>query len=188
NNVHTSTGKAPFEVIEGRPKSPLLLKMHGKIFAADEYSRDLKESFQKIKETISISQMKQKVAAADKHRRALTFKEDEWVLLKFPKARLKYKSGKNPTGHQKYYAKLAKRYYGPFQVLKPINEMAYKLKLPSHWFIHNDFHVSLLKPYKGEPPTTPVIEDPPKFEGQEEVLQPESILRHEDKVLRSGKT
>ena len=66
--------------------------------------------------------------------------------------------------------------------------MAYKLILPDHWLIHNAFHVSLLKPYKGEPPKEPVIEEPPEFEGLEEVLQPESILRHEDKVLRSGKT
>ncbi|MCO5547639.1 hypothetical protein L7F22_001090 [Adiantum nelumboides] len=187
NIVHTSTEKAPFEVIEGRPKSPLLRKVHGKIFAADEYSRDLKESFQKIKEAISISQQKQKVAA-NKHRRALAFKENDWVLLKFPKARLRHTLGKNPTRHQKYYAKLAKRYYGPFQILKPINEMAYQLKLSNHWLIHNAFHVSLLKPYKGEPPSEAITEDPPKVEDQEEVLQPESILRHEDKVLRHGKT
>ncbi|MCO5552875.1 hypothetical protein L7F22_006394 [Adiantum nelumboides] len=76
NTVHTSTGKAPFEVIEGRPKVPLLLKVHGKIFAADEYSRDLKESFQKIKEAISIAQQKQEVAA-NKHQRALAFKEND---------------------------------------------------------------------------------------------------------------
>ncbi|MCO5604878.1 hypothetical protein L7F22_059052 [Adiantum nelumboides] len=184
NTVHTSTGKAPFEVIEGRSKSSLLLKVHGKIFAVDEYSRDLKESFQKIKEAISIAQQKQK-AAANKHRRALAFKENDWVLLKFPKARLRHTMGKNPTGHQKYYAKLAKRYYGPFQILKPINEMAYQLKLPNHWLIHNAFHVSLLKPYKGEPPKEAIMEDPPEVEGQEEVLQPESVLRHEDKVLRN---
>ncbi|MCO5605646.1 hypothetical protein L7F22_059829 [Adiantum nelumboides] len=186
NTVHTSTVKAPFEVIEGRSNSPLLLMVHGKIFAADEYSRDLKESFQKIKEGISIAQQKQK-AAANKHRRALAFKENDWVLLKFPKARLRHTTGKNPTGHQKYYAKLAKRYYGPFQILKPINEMAYQLKLPKHWLIHNAFHVSLLKPYKGEPPKEAITEDPPEVEGQEEVLQPESMLRHEDKVLRNGK-
>ncbi|MCO5572529.1 hypothetical protein L7F22_026284 [Adiantum nelumboides] len=107
NTVHTSTGKAPFEVIEGRSKSPLLLKVHGKILAADEYSCDLKESFQKIKEAISISQQKQK-AAANKLRRALAFKENGLVLLKFPKVRLSHTSGKNPTGHQKYYAMLAK--------------------------------------------------------------------------------
>ncbi|MCO5606968.1 hypothetical protein L7F22_061159 [Adiantum nelumboides] len=186
NTVHTSTGKASFEVIERRSKSPLLLKVHGKIFAADEYSRDLKESFQKIKEAISIAHQKQK-AAANKHRRALAFKENDWVLLKFPKARLRHTTGKNPTGHQKYYAKLAKRYYGPFQILKPINEMAYRLKLPNHWLIHNAFHASLLKPYKGEPPKEAIMEDPPEVEGQEEVLQPESMLRHEDKVLRNGK-
>ena len=191
NTVHTSTGKAPFEVIEGRSKLPLIVKPHAKIFAADEYSRDLKESFNKIKEAISIAQQRQK-AAANKHRKSLVFKENDWVLLKFPKARLRHTTGKakqgRPTGHQKYYAKLAKRYYGPFQVLKPINEVAYRLKLPSTWLIHNAFHVSLLKPYKGEPPKEPIIEDPPEFEGQEEILQPESILRHEDKVLRSGKT
>ncbi|MCO5609285.1 hypothetical protein L7F22_063511 [Adiantum nelumboides] len=173
NTVHMSTRKAPFEVIEGRPKSPLLLKVHGKIFAADEYSRDLKESFQKT--------------AANKHRRALAFKENDWILLKFPKARLRHTTGKNPMGHQKYYAKLAKKYYDPFQILKPINEMAYQLKFPNHWLIHNAFHVSLLKPYKGEPPKEAITEDPPEVEGQEEVLQTESVLRHEDKVLRHGK-
>ena len=58
NTVHTSTGKAPFEVIEGRSKLPLIVKPHAKIFAADEYSRDLKECFNKIKEAISIVQRK----------------------------------------------------------------------------------------------------------------------------------
>ncbi|MCO5563751.1 hypothetical protein L7F22_017398 [Adiantum nelumboides] len=182
NTVHTSIGKAPFEVIEGRPKSPLLLKVHGKIFAADEYIQDLKEFFQKIKKAISIAQQKQK-AAANKHRRALAFKENDLVSLKFPKACLWHTTGKNPTGHQKYYAKLAKGYFGPFQILKPINEMAYQLKLPNHWFIHTVFHGSLLKPYKAEPPKEAITEDPPEVEGQEEVLQPESVLRHEDKLL-----
>ena len=108
NTVHSSTGKAPFEVIEGKPKSPLLLKIHGKIFAADEYSHDLKEPFQKVKEAIAISQQRQKVVA-NKRKRSLSFKDNDWVLLKFPKARLRYKTGKHPLGHQRYYAKLAKR-------------------------------------------------------------------------------
>ena len=49
------------------------------------------------------------------------------------------------------------------------------------------FHVSLLKPYKGPPPTEPIQEDPPDFDQDEEILQPETILRHEDKLLRNGK-
>ena len=74
--------------LKGDLKSPLLLKVHGKIFVADEHSRDLQESFQKIKDAISIAQGRQK-AAANKHRKPLTLKENDWVLLKFPKARLR---------------------------------------------------------------------------------------------------
>ena len=83
--------------------------------------------------------------------------------------------------------KLTKRYYGPFQILSQINETSFRLKLPAHWQIHNAFHVSLLKPYKGQPPVVPIEEEPPKFEKQEEILKPETILKHEDKLLRSGK-
>ena len=115
-----------------------------------------------------------------KHRHKVIFKENDWVLLKFPKARLSINTGKGtqrcPTGHQKYYAKPVKRYYGPFQILKPINEIAYRLRMPNTWLIHNAFHLSLLKPYKGEPPKEPIIEEPPDFEDQEEIIQPESIL------------
>ena len=117
NTVHTSTGKVPFEIIKGRPKLPIILKPHDKIFAADEYVCDISVAFEKIKEAISRAQNKHK-RAADKHRRSLVFKEDDWALLKLSTARLSHTTGKNwqgkPTGHQKYYMKLAKRYYGPF--------------------------------------------------------------------------
>ncbi len=33
----------------------------------------------------------------------------------------------------------------------------------------------------------PIQEDPPDFDQEEEILQLDAILRHEDKVLRSGK-
>ena len=58
NNTIISSrgGKAPFEVIEGRPKLPLIVKYLGNVFATNEYTRDLKESFDKIKESISIAQ------------------------------------------------------------------------------------------------------------------------------------
>ena len=152
--------------------------------------RDISVAFEKIKEAISHAQEKHK-RATDKHRRSLAFKEDDWVLLRFTKARLRHTTGKNrqgePTGHQKYYMKLAKRYYGPFQILQRINETTYRLKLPANWHIHNAFHVSLLKPYKGDPRTEQVQEEPPDFDEQEEILCPDEILRHEDNMLRSGK-
>ncbi|MCO5558299.1 hypothetical protein L7F22_011878 [Adiantum nelumboides] len=158
-------------------------------FNADEEVRDIRVAFDKIKESIQYAQQKYK-RAADKHRKSLQFKDGDWVLLRFTKARLKTTTGKNwkgePTGHQKYYMKLAKRYYGPFQILSRINETSYKLKLPANWHIQNAFHVSLLKPLKGDPPTEPVQEEPPLFDDKGEVLQPEEILRHEENTLRSG--
>ena len=55
NTVHSSTGKSPFEVMEGKPEPPLMLKIKHNIFDADEYVRDIKESFQKMKEAITTS-------------------------------------------------------------------------------------------------------------------------------------
>jgi hypothetical protein len=46
--------------------------------------------------------------------------------------------------------------YGPYQIIKKINPVAYQLQLPPMMKIHNVFHVNLLSPYKvteayGEP-------------------------------------
>ena len=93
-----------------------------------------------------------------------------------------------PTGHQKYYMKLAKRYYDPFLILQRINTTTYRLKLSANWHVQMSFHVSLLKPYNGEPPKAPIQEEPPDSEEHdEEILWPDTILRHEDNMLRNGK-
>ena len=73
NTVHTSTRKTPFEIIEGRPKIPPILQTHEQIFEVDEYVRDVRSAFQKIKEALKQAQEKQKLAA-DKHRWHLNLK------------------------------------------------------------------------------------------------------------------
>ena len=65
-----------------------------------------------------------------------------------------------------------------------INDVAYRLQLPDHWTIHNAFHVSLLRPFRGEVPTTQVQEDQPDVEELEEILVPEQIVAHKERKAK----
>ena len=58
NTINTSMGKTSFEIKEGRSKLPLMVKHLGNVFVVDKYSKDLKESFQRVKDSISIAQKK----------------------------------------------------------------------------------------------------------------------------------
>ncbi|MCO5555964.1 hypothetical protein L7F22_009508 [Adiantum nelumboides] len=62
NNVHTSTGKAPFEIVEGGKKVPPILQTKDKIFEADKYVQNTDEAYKKIKLALEKTQSKQKKA------------------------------------------------------------------------------------------------------------------------------
>ncbi|MCO5584276.1 hypothetical protein L7F22_038200 [Adiantum nelumboides] len=49
NTVHSSTGKAPFEIVEGGEKVPPILHTKDKIFEADKYVQDMDEMYKKVK-------------------------------------------------------------------------------------------------------------------------------------------
>ena len=44
-------------------------------------------------------------------------------------------------------AKLAPRYFGPFEILSRIGQVAYQLALPPNLKVHNVFHIYVLKKY-----------------------------------------
>ena len=46
--------------------------------------------------------------------------------------------------------KLSPRYYGPFQILKKVGKVSYKLDLPLDSRLHPTFHVSCLKAKLGQ--------------------------------------
>ncbi|MCO5581355.1 hypothetical protein L7F22_035237 [Adiantum nelumboides] len=132
NTIHSSTRKAPFQIADGAMKVPPFLSTKDKIFEADEYTRDLDTAFAKVRETLQMSQ-EQQIKAADRHRRDLKLKENDWVLLRFEKARLRKKKGK-----ERLFPKLSMRYYGPFQITERINDVSFRLRLPNTWKIHNE--------------------------------------------------
>ena len=93
NTVHSSTGKAPFEIVEGDKKVPPILHTKDKIFQANQYVQNMDEMYHKVKHALERTQAKQK-KAADHHRRESLFSLDDWVLLQFEKARLKKRKSK----------------------------------------------------------------------------------------------
>ncbi|MCO5597520.1 hypothetical protein L7F22_051598 [Adiantum nelumboides] len=167
NIVHTSTGKAPFEIVEGGKKVPPILQTKDKIFEADKYVQNTDEAYRKIKLALEKTQSKQK-KAADRHCRELVFSLGDWVLLRFEKAKFRKMKGK-----ERLFPKRGKRYYGPFQVCDKFSDVAYRLKLPEGWKIHNAFHVSLLRPFVGDMLEDMVPEEQLEVEELDEILVPE---------------
>ncbi|XP_068662873.1 uncharacterized protein [Aristolochia californica] len=84
--------------------------------------------------------------------------------------------------------KLSPKYYGPFQVLERISNMAYCFQLPPDPHIHNVFHFALLKSFKGGSPMlhTPL---PPLHDGRvlptpDHVFQAHCINDHWEIVVQ----
>ena len=74
----------------------------------------------------------------------------DWVWLKAKHLALPYAS-----------TKLAHKHHSPFKIMKEISPVAYQLKLPVAWTIHDIFHSSLLMPYKETRESQAQFQSPP---------------------------
>ncbi|MCO5581268.1 hypothetical protein L7F22_035146 [Adiantum nelumboides] len=86
--VHTSTGKVPFEIVEGGKKVAPILQTKDKIFDVDKYVQNTDEAYKKIKIALEKTQSKQ-TKVADCYRHELVFSLGNWVLLRFEKGQVK---------------------------------------------------------------------------------------------------
>jgi len=55
----------------------------------------------------------------------------------------------SPTFSCSFYSKLAKRFYGPFQIIECVGQVVYHLNLPLNSKFHPIFHWYVLKPHQG---------------------------------------
>ena len=99
----------------------------------------------------------------DKHRKAVSFKIGDWVML----------SSRN-INLRRAMKKLSDKNIGPFQIEAKLGQNAYRLRLPQQYGrLHSTFHVSLLSPYHRRPGEEPPV--PVEIEGEEE-YEVEAIL------------
>lgn len=77
------------------------------------------------------------------------------------------------------HQKLAPRFFGPYQVIKKIGQVAYKLQLPATSKIHPTFHVSLLKKAVGNYTATTQL--PSSLESDTGDIIPAKVLSWRDK-------
>jgi len=101
------------------------------ILSVEEFVKGMSEVMRPANENLKIAQEKQK-EQADKHRHEPpSWNVGDRVLV----------STENFKGY-----KLKEKFIRPFKIVEKLNEVTYRVELPSKYQVHNVFHSSLLKP------------------------------------------
>ena len=130
-----------------------------------------------IREILKVAEDRQK-SYADLKRKDIQYEIGEKVFLKVSLWKKVMRFGRN--------GKLSPRFIGPYEVIKKMGLVAYRLALPPKLEnIHNIFHVSMLRRYRSDPSyvvSLEIIELRPDLTYEKE---PVEILAREVKELRN---
>lgn len=154
---HAGLGTSPFRALYGR-EPPLLVAALPSAKTPPNVAdliRERGELLVELRKKLAKAQQRMR-DVANKHRTHIEFEVGDFVWLKLQPYR--QHSVAKPLS-----AKLARRFYGPFEILQHIGPVAYKLRLPEGSRIHNVFHVSLLRAFVKGDEVEPL---PMKFKGR----------------------
>jgi hypothetical protein len=140
NGYQTSLKMSPFEALYGRKcNTPVIWDNSAdRVVVGLDLLREMEEQMIKINQNLKAAQDRQKIYV-DKGRNHREFKVGDHVFLKVKANRSSLKLGN--------CSKMKARYCGPFEILEKIVLVDYMISFPTSMFVHNVFHVSLLKKY-----------------------------------------
>lgn len=138
-NLHSSTKRTPYEIVYGKPPPTLLTYVPSttQVEAVDMELRSREQVLKELRERLLAAQDCMKRFYDAKHADR-SFEVGDYVYLKLqPYRQASLSMRKN--------LKLSARFYGPYEVIEKVGQVAYKLMLPENSKIHPVFHVSVLK-------------------------------------------
>ena len=166
---HASTHCTPFRALYGRDPPRLIRYERGTatVSAVDQQLEDRDAILDDLRMHLLRSQQKMKVYA-DASRHHAEFQPGEMVYLKLRPYR-------QQSLAKRRFEKLAARYYGPYKVIERVGSVAYRLELPATAAIHPVFHISQLRPARGQTLSSAAL--PPQLTADLEMeVEPDTLL------------
>lgn len=123
-SFHHSLGMTPFQAVYEKVPLEIIEYRAGdsNVEAVDVLLNQRDVLLQELRINLQAAQDRMK-KYADRKRRLFEFEKGQWVWLKLQPYR-------QNSVNRRACLKLAKRYYGPFQIEKKVSSVAYRLKLP----------------------------------------------------------
>ncbi|KAK3537627.1 hypothetical protein QTP70_017028 [Hemibagrus guttatus] len=148
--THSSMGLTPFQCVLGYQPPLFPWSEPSNVPAVEEWYRLSQEVWERAHVRLQRAVRRQRIQA-DRHCRPHpSYQVGQRVWLYTRNLRLKLPC-----------RKLSPKFIGPFEIIRQVNPVAYRLRLPASYRICPTFHVSLLKPAHSSAGELVAGEDPP---------------------------